>query len=170
MSEVKHYKVGDKLVEFGQVFRIFKIENKTDSEGQPIRILHFRPYYKSPENKGMICSIPENSIGQTNIREPMSRDDAKMIMKKLSEALDDQIATDIDTVKQALGENDPHTTVRILRSLWMEKVTSETFSKSKKDMFELSTSRLVEELALVIDITPEKTDSKIRAALEKLAA
>lgn len=161
-------RVGDKILEFGQVFRVFKIENKKNGNGEPERTIHFRPYFKSNDNKGMTCSIPEDSLGQTNIRRPISLETARSLIEKLSQKPKGEMSTDVDSIKQTLGQNDPHETARVVRSLWVEKLDGEiTFTKSKKDMFELATSRLVEEVAYVIKTPPENAYSKIKAALEK---
>jgi len=167
MVEDKQYKIGDKIIEFGQVFRIFKIETRKDSEGNTDRILHFRPYFKSSDNKGMVCSIPEQSIKDTNIRRPVSKETIKELIVTLSTKPKQVIETDVNTLKEILGQNDPFETARVLRTLHIERTTSETFTKSKRDMFELATSRLVEEVALVVDMAIEKADTKIRAALSK---
>ncbi len=168
MSEEKTYKVGDKIVEFGQVFRIFKIETYEDGAGKIERILHFRPFFKSNENKGMVCSIPETNLKETKIRPPISRDNVKELILKLSTKPKREMETDINTVKEALGHNDVFQTALVLRTLWVEKTTSETFTKSKKDMLEMAVSRLVEEVALVVDLTLDKADDRIKGALAKV--
>lgn len=167
MTENKQYKIGDKIVEFGQVFRIFKIETRKDGEGNTMRILHFRPHFKSNDNKGMVCSIPEHSIKDTNIRRPVSKETIKELIVTLSTKPKRIIETDVNTLKEILGQNDLFETARVLRTLHVERSTTEFFTKSKRDMFELATSRLVEEVALVVDMDIEKADSKIRSALSK---
>ena len=168
MSEDKRLKVGDKLVDFGQVFRIFKIETKENSDGEIERILHFRPFYKTGDYKGMVCSIPENSLANTKIRRPVSKETASEIVKKLKNKPEESMATDIDTVKQILGNNDPHETMRVVRSMWIEKIkTDTTFTKSKSDIFELAIYHLAEEIALVTNASPDTVHKKVKNTLEK---
>lgn len=168
MDEVRAYKVGDKLVEFGQVFRIFKIETRETSDGEIERILHFRPFFKSNENKGMVCSIPETSLKDTKIRPPISKDIVNELILKLSTKPQREVETDVNAVKEALGQNDVFETALILRSLWVEQITSESFTKSKRDMLQMAVSRLVEEIALVVDLTLDKADDRIKGALSKV--
>ena len=168
MNKQRKFKVGDKIVAFGQDYRILKIEAKKDSEGNEERILHFRPYFKSNDNKGMICSIPETSIKDTNIRRPVSKDTVKELIVKLSTKPKKDVETDVNSVKEVLGQNDVFETATVLRTLWVERATAESFTKSKKDMLEMAVSRLVEEVALVVDLTVDKANDKIKGALSKV--
>ena len=64
-EETKKYKVGDKIVNFGQVYRVFKIQKE---------IMYYRPYFKRGENQdGIICSVPMKNIKLTQIRRPASK-------------------------------------------------------------------------------------------------
>ena len=167
MSDKKQLKVGDKLVDFGQVFRIFKIEKKKNSDGEEDRILHFRPFFKSDDNKGMVCSIPESSLQNTNMRRPITKDAVQQIVDRLKHKPKNNVSTDVDSVKQVLSANDPHQTVEMVRTLWIEQVTSESFTKSKKDVFELATLCLVEEVALASNTTPDKAHDKLTSTLKR---
>ena len=161
----KKFKVGDKIINFGQVFRIFKIEEKK-IEGRLENILHFKPYYKGTDNTGLVCSIPKRNISQTNIREPISMDRFSELLGLLSKRSNKEAPSSVNDAKEVLNSNDPEQVVDILRALWkVKKRKSDEFTKGKKDALELALKRLIEEFALVGDTTLDEAEVAIRETL-----
>ena len=160
MRNKKSFRVGDKIVDFGQVNRIFKIKEK---------IIFFRPYFKTKQNKTSTCSIPLKNIVKTNIRKPISKKELEQLLKSLSKKSDLKTPINITRVKGILNLNDPHETARILKSLWMEKNDESTnFTKTRESVFKIAANRLVEEVALVNGVTLGKAEKQIKAALLKI--
>lgn len=167
MSNDNKYKVGDKIVEFGQVYRIFKIENQKNSEGKLEKIVYFNPQYKTNQNNTLVCSIPALNIEKTGIRKPMSKDRLEKLMRSLRSKKSIEKFSDINKAKILLKSNDPADTVRLLKTLWREKnKVNENFSKSKKDIFKLAMENLVQEVALVEGVSLEKAREEINLTLQ----
>jgi RNA polymerase-interacting CarD/CdnL/TRCF family regulator len=168
MKRKRKFKVGDKIVELGQVFAIFKIKKIRNGNGELERVIFFKPYFKTKIATNLTCSIPENSIKETGIRRPISPKELGRLIKKLGKKGDIEKAIVINEAKNLLKLNQPSETVELLRMLWLEKNQKpESFSKSKKDIFNLALTRLIEEFALVGRTSLEKAKKEINLALQK---
>lgn len=165
MKDNKTFKIGDKIVRFGQVYRIFKIKN-TKSKDRGEKVILFRPYFKTKENRSLIYSIPIDSIDKTNIRKPISKKELRQLLKELSKRPDVKTPIDISKTKERLTLNDPYENVQILKRLRGEKNDESTnFTKSRHDVFKLAIGRLVEEVAFVSGVSLIKARKKIKTAL-----
>ena len=166
MRDKRQFGVGDKIVEFGQVFRIFKIKRQKNAEGKRERLIFFRPYFKDKKDNSIIYSIPSKSIQKTNIRRPLTKRELRKLLKELSEKVEVKRKINIIKAKEILNSNDPHKIVRVLRRLWADKNDQSTnFTKSKKDVFKLSIKRLVEETAYIEKLPLKTAKEKIKEAL-----
>lgn len=168
-TQGRSYKVGDKIIDFGQVYRIFRIEKRQIAKDQNEKIIHFKPYYKTEQNRDLSCSIPIKNIGLTNIRKPISRSRMSELLKKLSEKEDKKMVVNTIQAKQKLKSDKPGVTIQILKGLWMDKQDETTnFTGNKQNFLKLSMQRLVEEVAFVFDISVVQAGNKIRGKLKKL--
>ncbi len=157
MASTPRFKVGDKIVDFGQVYRVFKVKKET---------VFFKPYFKNRLNNGMVCSIPIDNFTKTKMRKPIKKKELKLLMKRLGKKARKDKLLETTRAKDLLNFNDPKKTVRVLRSLWREKADdSINFTKSKKDAFELAIKRFVEEVAFLSGVSVEKSREKIETAL-----
>ncbi len=163
------FKVGDKIVDFGRVYRIFKIDNTTEND----TIIYFKPYFKSKKDGGMTCSIPAKSINKTNIRRPINKLRMNKILKNLSKKtfandINDINVLEITEAKEVLSINKAGKTAKILKRLWLEKQDeSKNFTKSKETAFKHLIERLSEEIAYAGNTSIENAEAKIRSALKK---
>ena len=112
-------KVGDKLVERGEVFRIFKIQIKKHN-GETQRIIHYRNYYTNSLNSSLFCSVPEGNMDEHSIRSPVSKKEMKDALKGLREKSNNTDALDVGEAKSVLNSNDVHQTLEVLRNYWRE--------------------------------------------------
>ena len=152
------FKVGDKLVHSGQIYRIFKIEKK--------KTIFFKPYLKTRKNRTLIYSIPLSNIDKTNIRKPISKKELRPLLKKLSKKSDIKKPINLAQAKGILNLNDIDKTAQVLKSLWIEKNDESTnFSESRKNVFKLLMKQLVEEVACASGIPLVKARGKIKTAL-----
>jgi RNA polymerase-interacting CarD/CdnL/TRCF family regulator len=167
MNQTVTFKVGDKIIHFGQVYKIFKI--KTEKiKNQAKSVIFFKPYFKTPINKSLVCSLPLENIVKTNIRKPMSKKELNRLFKKLSKNINTDKPVNIKRAREKLTLNDPLITVRILRRLWQDKIDETiNFSKSKQDVYRLAIKRIVQEIALVTDLSLDKAKEKIEVSLKK---
>jgi RNA polymerase-interacting CarD/CdnL/TRCF family regulator len=165
--KTKKFKVGDKLVEFGQVFTIFKIGKSKDTNGKSEDAIFFKPHYKISKSPGLICSIPIKNIHKTKIRKPISKEKLKKLTTKLKSKSEVEKFPTVGKVKELLKSNNPTDTVIALRSLWKEKEAKpDNFPKSMKDVFELAIENLTHEFALVNRLSLDKAKKKILSALQ----
>jgi len=163
----KQSKVGDALVDFGQVCKIFKIKKRKSVEGKEEKVIFFKPHYKTAINETLTYSILKKNLKKTNIRKPISKKELRKLFKKLSKRGDGKKFVKAIKTKEVLNLNDPEKIVLILKNLWLEKNDqSKNFTITKQGVFNLTTERLVEEAAFVGDMSLEKARKKIRKALE----
>ena len=167
MAKDINFKVGDKIVDSGQVFRIFKIKKQKNDDGELERVVYFKPYYPNTKNSGVICSIPLKNIEKTEIRKPLSTDEVKRLFRKLKKRKKFEENTDINKTKELLKGNDPVTNVDLIRILWIEKKhNAEYFSKNKRDVYNLAIDRFAQEFALVKGLSLEKAKERVHLALQ----
>lgn len=161
MKSGKRFKVGSIIVDFGQVYKVFKIRNQK---------LFFKPYFKTKENRTLICSIPIINIDKTKIRRPLSRNKLNQLLKASLKRSEVRLPGTMSRTKEVLNLNEPDKLIQVLKSLWLEK-NDETinFTKNKKEIFELTTRRLMEEVAYVSHLTLLRARKKINRALERFA-
>jgi RNA polymerase-interacting CarD/CdnL/TRCF family regulator len=167
-KQTLNLKVGDKIVHFGQIYRIFRAKRKKGIKEEQLRILKFRPYFKNKKNKSLVFSIPEKSLEKTNIRKPLSKKEINKLLKKLTVQFKSKDIPDAGKLREKLVLNDPAKLVRVLRQLWRDKKNEETnFTKSKENVFKLALKKLSQEVALVKNIKLDKAKEKIQKQLKK---
>jgi len=167
MKKKKKFRVGEKIIDLGQVFRIFKIEKKKDSNGKPEKIVFFKPYYQTEKTQSMVCSIPMENINQTNIRKPIKKREFETLIEKLKKRKNTNGFYDLNKAKSLLKSNNPSDVISLLQSLNTEKKEKkENFSKSREDILRKTINLLIQEFALVSKITLEKAREKIDSALK----
>ncbi|GAI43244.1 unnamed protein product [marine sediment metagenome] len=163
MEKNKTFKVGDKIIHFDQVYRIFKIRKRNKD-----KIIFFKRYFKTKENRKLVFSIPISSIDETKVRKPISKKKLRDLFKALSQKPEAKIAINTVKAKELLGSNSLDKIIEILKQFWQEKKTDpDHFNKSKENVFKLAIKKLSEEIALVNDISLAKARKKIKNALKK---
>lgn len=162
----KRLKVGSKLVEYGKVYRVFKVEKKRENGGVE-KIIHFRPYFKTSIDSSLVCSIPEKSIDITNIRRPVSKDMVDEVLEFLSKRVRKKRELDTAKAKEELKLNDIQQSARVLRRYWKaKKRMGETLTKTQRDVIDMAISKILEEVAVVNGVSLVKAEEKIKTALE----
>jgi len=166
MKDDRQFRVGDKIVDFGQVCRISKI--KKSSKGKKEKTIFFRPFFRTKLNKTLIYSVPLDNINKTKIRKPVSKKKLRQFLKELSRKLKIKEPVDVNGAKEALNSNDLHKIGAILKALQLERNDeSKKFGKAKKDILDLAMERLIEEIAFVSEVSLVKSRKKIEAVLRK---
>jgi RNA polymerase-interacting CarD/CdnL/TRCF family regulator len=162
----RKYKVGDKIVELGQVFKIFKIKKIIDTNGKLEKVIFFRPYYQTKQVASLVCYIPIKNVEKTKIRKPISQKEYRQLIKKLKKKIKVEEFPAINKAKELLKSNNPADTVEVIKTFCKEKEKSENFSKSKRDILNLAMENLVEEFALVGGVSLDKARERINLALQ----
>ncbi len=156
----KNFKVGDKVINFGSAYRIFKIKGKKD------KILFFKPFFKNNSNRGLVYSIPEANLRQTNIRRPFSQRKLLDLLKKVSKRRKVKMARNTAKLKEVLNQNEPVKTLGVLKQLADEqKKNPDGFTISKHNLFKLALKKIQEEAALSFGTSLSKAEERIKKFL-----
>ena len=166
MSLGDNLKVGDKIVDFGTVYRIFQLKKRKDG-GSKKRIF-FRRYYKNGKAAISEFSLPIENVDMTNIRMPLSKKDVDQLMKQIRKSYRFTKRIDTNNAKDLLKVNDPGEVIRILKNVYAEsKKSGENLTKSRRDLLESAFEKLEEEFALALKITVKGARKKIISALDR---
>jgi len=168
MRKRKKLKVGDVIIDFGQVCKIFKIKKEEKKNGRKEKTIFFKPYFTNSKNKTLIYSICKKDLKNTRIRKPVSKTQLSKLFKKLAQKKSKRKPFNPRRAKEVLNLNNLEKTAQILKSVWLEKKAQKKLTKTKRDILKLSTSRLVEEVAFVEKISVKKAKKKIEKILKNL--
>ena len=161
-------KVGNILIENGNVYKVYKITVEEISSKSE-RILYYRPLSKKSGIESLECSIPENSLLVSNMRMLSSKAEIDNFFKTLSS--NDFLSTeeiDTDNAIKLLALNNIQKTALVIKYYWKEIVKSNAVTtKTMRDVFEKSINSILDEVSLVTGETPEKTRVKIEKQLNK---
>ena len=113
MEKDKTFKVGDKIIHFDQVYKIFKIKGGKNKD----KVIFFRRYFKGKEHRKLVFSIPISSIDETRVRKPLSKKKLKDLLKTLGQKSKLKTAINIVKAKEQFESNSPHKNVEVLNSL-----------------------------------------------------
>ena len=163
-------KVGDELVEFGKVYKVFKIESKPSFDGLVEEHVFFKPIYDTSDNRTLSCSIPVKNITQANIRRPLEKKKMSEILNLLStlDASSEVHVLDINEAREILKLNNPAESARVLVGIWKEINTVEDLAtKSRRDIFDMSLKNLTQEVAFAYELSLEEAEKKLQKALKK---
>jgi len=153
-----NFKVGDKVVYFDKICRIFD-----KKEG----IIYFRHYFKNTKHRNLVFSIPIENIERIKIRKPFSKSKVKEWLNGLSVRSKKKNTMTTVKLRELLKQNIPVDT-KILKQLWDEKNNnSDNFTPSRRELFKLTMAKLQEEIAFVLEISLLKAREKITFALTK---
>lgn len=160
------FKVGNKIIERGKVYKVFKI-TKAKFDDKLERVIHYRYYFENSADRSIVCSIPECSIEHPDIRKPVSRKEIDAMLEFLSKRTRNQDDLDIAEAKSELYLNDILKTAEIIKRCFKEKRSKgQEFSKTKKDLLKAATESIVEEVALVHSVSLNSAKEKITIALD----
>ena len=160
------FKVGDKIIHFGQAHKIFRVKKEKDSEGKTVRIIMFKPYFRVVNPKSLVFSIPENSMKSSNTRKPLAKNKLKELIESLSKKPKIKEIVNVVKAREQLNISNPKGTVEILKRLWQDKKENE-FTARKKDLMKSTLKKLSQEVALVFRISPAKAVKKIQKSLKR---
>jgi len=169
MSEEFQLKVSDKLVDCGQVFRIYKIRKDKSFNGKREDYIYYKPLYKSDNNQTFVCSIPISNFEEANLRRPVTPKKIKRTLEILSEELNGETTISVQEAIEYFKENDPLESARLLKLLWLEKQDEEKqLSTKKKMIYQKAMKHLEEEVAVVQNIGITQARMKIVRRLKKV--
>lgn len=164
------FKVGDRIVEAGRVFRIFKLRYKENGEGEKNKVMFFKPQYKK-NSSVIICSIPVKNSDKARIRKPVTKTELKDLLRYLGKKTRRNGKVNTSILDDKLNKNRAKTTAYVLKKLWVDKHNENTsFSPTKKRIYKKALRNLSEELAWLEKSSVKKSKGKIKDKLEKALA
>ena len=156
MKKKRIYNVGDKIVDYGQIFSIFEIKE---------HVIYFKPYFENVQTQAFVCSIPIKNIRKTQIRRPVTKEKLKECVQILKDKILEEEFKDINQAKELLGTNKLSDIAKFMVYMYKEMHASETVSHSKKEIFEKASERFAHELAIITNASVKKAKNKIHHAL-----
>lgn len=169
MASGLQFGVGDKLVEYGQVYRVFKVTGRKGLKGKIEVHLFYRPYFKSRINKTLICSLPTSQVVNTSIRTLSTKTTIREALRSLAKRTVNQNLTSQDA-ETMLKEGDPLVTAKLLKQLWLQKQTTDNGLTTKNQLlFDTAFRNLAQETSVVLGMKIADAEDKIIAQLTKLS-
>lgn len=163
---INMFKVGDKIIDNGKVYEIFKIKKEKTSSGVQEKIIYYEPYFENSAGNTLICSVPMRNLDKANIRRPISKKELKKVLKTLSNPVNDEKQIKVPQMRETLCLNNLCKTAQILKRLWVDKNNSSTnFSRTRQELFDSAMQRLIQEVALVDDLPLKEARRKIKEVL-----
>lgn len=161
------FKVGNKIIDYGQVYKIFKIKKEKNIDGEKETVIFYKPYFEGKE-KTVVCSIPVKNIDKAKIREPILKEELEKILNSLSKTPDIIDRVNTTQLREELNLNNLQKTAQVLKILWIDKNDETTsFTRWKQEVFNMAMERLIEEVALVCDLSLSQAREKIEQAFLK---
>jgi RNA polymerase-interacting CarD/CdnL/TRCF family regulator len=169
MSNKRKFKVGDKIVDHGQIYRIFKVKKVKGFNDKKGKHLFYKQYFKREKDQSLICSIPESNVNKANLRRPASKKKIRETLRLLKKKPNGETKVSVADAAAFFKENDPREIARLLRLLWVEKQDKDKpFATRKKIIFKNAMRYLTEEISLVQKIGLKKARQKIRRRLKRI--
>ena len=158
MSDTNTYKVGDKLVNFGQVHTVFQIKEE---------ILYYKPHFEDESSGGLTCSIPVSKLIESDIRPPLSKKDCKEMCKMIVEEIRIKEYMDANDMSILYNTNTPENLIKVLRLLVQESKDKENgLSTSKKSIFDKALSSFVQEYAYANESSIQEAETLLNKMLK----
>jgi len=161
MKSTAQFKVGDKLVEPGSIYMIFKIKKVRNDAGVLERTIFFKPFFEENNQTQLVCSFPEKNITETDLRKVKSKKvlhECLLDLKKLAKFI---IPTNVDDLKIGLNLNSLEETFKVLKLLIQEKKFSETFPKIKRDLMATAIESIAQEFAIINNVSLNSARVKV---------
>lgn len=166
MSKNSKISVGDPLVRFSNIYEVFDIKEKKLKDAVE-RIVFYKQVYAQRQNDTLVCSIPEDSLDKTNIREPLKESEIDQLLNDLSDPSVEQISFKRNSASKRLNDNIAEEIVRVIKNLWVDMQNDgKNLSMNKKSTFIAARKRLAQEVAYVKSITIEDAEDLIEGKLE----
>lgn len=161
------HKVGDVLVKFGKLYKIFKIKQQQDEEATQ-DIAYYKPVFVKSKREEMICSIPLSNISGAMLRRPIEKSKFEVFLNNLVEKKDMiEEKLQIKTMGDLVHSEDLEQKSKIIAHLWMKKQDPEVkVSTSEFNFLNELIESVAEELAFAYDLDPKSAQEEIISKLE----
>ncbi|MCL4208680.1 hypothetical protein KJZ63_03560 [Patescibacteria group bacterium] len=159
MTNLNDLKIGDIIIRFGQVYKVFKIENAT---------VFYHKFLESLKQATSIFSIPQDSIEKTKIRVPIEKSKLDKLLTSDLEDLKVDLTMSLNAIKGYLNTDDPVEVMRMLKMLTLMRDENGKLPFSKREVYDTLVKRFSSEVAFVYGIDEKEAKQKIETALGRL--
>lgn len=158
MTNLNQLKIGDVIIRFGQVYRVFKIENAT---------VFYHRFLESLKQATSIFSIPQQSIDKTKIRIPIEKRELDELLDKGLKDIKVDLTLSLNAIKAFLNTDDPVQVVQILKTLTLMRDENGKLPFSKREVFDTLLKRFSGEVAFVYGVDEKKAKEMVESALHE---
>ena len=151
-------KVGDLVVRFGKILKVFQVKQDT---------VNLKPFFDLKGNNGLTYSLNKKNLDDGNIRLLVSKDKIKTLLNQIINKATLETDSPVFDAKTALCQNKFEETLWVIKNLWLEKKEKlNTLSGGKLSIFKRAINQASEEIAASNNITPEKAELLIMKGLK----
>lgn len=159
MTNLNELKIGDIIIRFGQVYKVFKIENAT---------IFYHKFLETFKQATSIFSIPQGSIDKTKIRVPIEKEELNTLLTTGLHDLKVDVTMSLNAIKGYLNTDDPVEVMRMLKMLTLMRDDNGKLPFSKREVYDTLVKRFSSEVAFVYSIDEKEAKLKIEESLAKL--
>lgn len=163
MTNLNKLKVGDVIIRFGQVYKVFKVEKKDDKD-----MVYYQKVF-TPENRTpSIFSIPQESVEKTKMRKALTKKELDNLLDKDLKEMEVDTSASLNALKAVRNTDDPTEVLQTLKLLTVLRHDADKLPFSKKEVYSSLLKRLGSEVAFVYDVDQDKAKEIIEKALAKV--
>jgi RNA polymerase-interacting CarD/CdnL/TRCF family regulator len=163
MTNLNNLKVDDVIIRFGQVYKVFKIDEK-EGEG----MVHYKKIFNTAQRAVSIFTIPQSSVEKTKMRKALTKKEMDALLGKDLAEVEVDLDASLNTLKAVLHTDDPSEVVKTLKLIAVVKHKAGKIPFSKKEVYSSLLKRLGSEVAYVYDVDLDEAKIIIEKALEKV--
>jgi len=164
MTNLNNLKVDDVIIRFGQVYKVFKVEEKDGED-----MVHYKKVFNPGQRAVSIFTIPQSSVEKTKMRKALTKKEMDTLLGKYLNEVDVELDANLNTLKAVLHTDDPEEVVKTLKLIAIVKHTAGKIPFSKKEIYTSLLKRIGTEVAYVYDVDQDKAKEIIEKSLEKVA-
>jgi RNA polymerase-interacting CarD/CdnL/TRCF family regulator len=159
MSDVSALKIGDRVIRYGKVLKVFQVKDKT---------IYFQPHFKGQGNSGLTYQMSLSNVQKSNMRKPVSKKELQALFSSILIKSSEGGEINALEIRSSLNENDLPQTLKVIKNLWLEKTSKTTsLASGKHNIYQQALEQAAEEVAAVKGFSPDEGKEAIMAALKK---
>jgi RNA polymerase-interacting CarD/CdnL/TRCF family regulator len=163
MTNLSNLKVNDVIIRFGQVYKVFKVEEKDGKD-----MVFYKKIFNNSKRAISIFSIPQSSVEKTKMRKALTKKEMDSLLGKELKEMEVDLEASLNTLKTVLHTDDPTEVVKTLKLITILKHKADKLPFSKKEVYGSLLKRLGSEVAYVYDTDQDEAKEIIEKALIKI--
>jgi RNA polymerase-interacting CarD/CdnL/TRCF family regulator len=162
------FKKGDVFIGQGTVYKVTKIEDRKNMEGNVVSYLIYEPFFKTKRTSTLLCSMPVGNIDKTNKRDLASKEELKKLLLKLEETIEKYEPPTPTEVTEVINGAELEKRLEVLKNMWLEKKDPATkLSISKIGSFKKIHQQASQEIAAIMGKALEDAEALLDKKLLK---